>query len=213
MARAMTTSRRSTGAVRAVSGRRSTGRKSNGSGGEDEEHQLEEMIARAQAEARAELERGGGGEDSTPRRASRRSLPSRKPSKTLKGAETEEDDEEEDEDEDEEDQEFKGKVKKRGGQNGKPKVSGFGRAVAAGRQEMQENVFLFVPNLIGECPANKFGELLRPDLHISMLHRLLSHHSRCALLILHGGQPQELHCALLHLVPSRRLRWHGSQSA
>lgn len=70
-----------------------------------------------------------------------------------------------------------------------------------GTQVKRENIFLFVPNLIG-----KLGGVTTDNLILISKHRLHPNHPRHNLPLLHASALSSLQCYLHHIMSAGRLR-------
>ena len=68
----------------------------------------------------------------------------------------------------------------------------------------EENIFLFIPNLIGMVP--RFIAFSPAD----HFHRLRSCCPRRHISLLHAASPPHMHSRIQHILPARRPRRHGS---
>src|ERR1051326_8810254 len=72
--------------------------------------------------------------------------------------------------------------------------------------ETEENIFLFIPNLIG-IPSSSVLTFLRHPLTSAASHRLRTRYSRHRISILHAPPPPHMFCTLQCIMYSRCSRW------
>ncbi|KAG6376431.1 hypothetical protein JVT61DRAFT_2419 [Boletus reticuloceps] len=80
-------------------------------------------------------------------------------------------------------------------------------------QTYSENVFLFVPNLIGERALLIHSAPRTPLLSHDLANRLRTRHSRRTLTPFHELSSKILHHRILYIMPSRCCRWSSRQGA